>query len=538
MKKIFTAILLIFMMSVSCLLSACSLVTVNNTKYLKQVVAQTDGVKITMEDLILGYNSFGYQYVQSGQTEEEAVKKTLEGLIDRELLYNKAKLQIGELSISKQNEIYKEIFDGINSQIKEYVDEIVKTEGLEIPKVDEAEEESKSATFTPYEKKVIREFNAETENYEYKRVIEDEEENDTELISFTLDEYGISGLAQRGYSKYINKVKKSRDEYKNLKDTEVFEKEVKRIYNIYEKNKYLEIFQQNYENNMEIKLDKVVEKYIELVKNNAYTYTESNMSNYNSKMQNSANEIYYQPFGDKYIQVAHILLKYSDKQSKEIKALETKLNQNLIDPENYEIQVQKIAQQIVSKAKVDGKETGEAKSYLQIFNEVKSAVESKATNEDKLAEFIKMIEKYNQDDGMMDALNSQTQYYTVNLDTQVTDTMVKPFADASREMYSKDGSKDYTIYATPVLSEYGYHIIFSLGTVKGYESIQNIDSVSLSYLYETEAMKGTNKSLFDKMLEIVDKSEYTTYQNNLVSGLREGLTIKYNKTAYQRLYKK
>ena len=83
-----------------------------------------------------------------------------------------------------------------------------------------------------------------------------------------------------------------------------------------------------------------------------------------------------------------------------------------------------------------------------------------------------MIEKYNQDDGMISALNNQTQYYTVNLDTNVADTMVKPFADASRELYSSDGSKDYTLYATPVLSDYGYHFIFCIGVVKNDYNIQ------------------------------------------------------------------
>ena len=44
-------------------------------------------------------------------------------------------------------------------------------------------------------------------------------------------------------------------------------------------------------------------------------------------------------------------------------------------------------------------------------------------------------------------------------------------------------------------------------------SLSNINNVTISYLYETEAMKGTNKSLFDKMLELVDESSYSEYQS-------------------------
>lgn len=531
-KKIFTALLLIFIVGINCLFSACSLVTINNTKYLAQVVAQTDGVKITMEDLILGYNSFGYQYLQNGKTEEEAVKQTLEDLIDRELLFIKAKEQIGELSITKKNEIYKEIFDGINSQIKEYVDEIVENEGIELPEIEETTNETAGTVFTPYVKKVVY----DEESNKYVRVVNEEEEQDTELIEFTLTEYGVEGLAKRGFSKYINVVKKNRDAYKNLSDDKIFEKEVERIYKIYEKNKYLELFQEDYENKMEIQLEKVTQKYIELVKNSAFTYSQDE-SSYNSAMQNSANEVYYQPFAeDKYIQVAHILIKYSDEQTEKINDLKTKLNDGGIDPESYEREIEKIAQDIKAKAKVDGKETGEEKSYLEIFTEVKNAIDSQGTDEGKLAKFIEMIEKYNQDDGMISALNNQTQYYTVNLDTNVADTMVKPFADASRELYSS-GSKDYTLYATPVLSDYGYHFIFRIGVVKNDYNIQSVDTVTLEYLYNTEAMKGTGKSLFDKMLELVDASQYSTYQTEVIGGLREGLTIKYNKTAYERLYK-
>ena len=68
-------------------------------------------------------------------------------------------------------------------------------------------------------------------------------------------------------------------------------------------------------------------------------------------------------------------------------------------------------------------------------------------------------------------------------------------------------------------------------------TLNNIENVSIDYLYNTEAMKGTNKSLFDKMVELVDSSKYAEFQTGLISGLREGLTITYNKTAYQRLYK-
>ncbi len=522
----------------NCLLSACSLVTINNTKYLKQVVASVDEIKITMEDLVLGYNSFGYNYVkQNSYSEEQAVKQTLEDLINRELILKKAKEKFGELSITKQNEVWKEVYDYVNSQVKTYVDEIVKSENLTLPTFDE--ESSKDVTkFSPYEKKVTRKLNEDGVTYTYSRVVEEKEELDTNLIEFELTEYGIEGLAKRGFSRYISKVKKSRDEYKDLLDDEVFKKECERIYNIYEKNKYATMFQEDYENNMEIDLQKIKDKYIELVRNSAFTYGKDE-SAYNTKMQatsNGASEVYYQPFGDKYIQVAHVLLKYSDEQSEEIKDLQTKLNAGYITPEKYQSEINRISSQIKVKNKLD--KNAVEKTVNEVFAEIDSALKACGSDsEARVKKFIEFIEMYNGDDGIMSALNSQSQYYTINLDTNVTDTMIKEFADASRSLYSKNGSKDYTIYESPVLGSYGYHIIFSVGTVKNDISLENIENVSISYLYETEAMKGTNKNLFDKMLELVDASTYSEYQASLVKDLRNGKTINYNKTAYERLYK-
>ena len=253
-------------------------------------------------------------------------------------------------------------------------------------------------------------------------------------------------------------------------------------------------------------------------------------------MQSSSNEVYYQPYGEKYIEVAHVLLGYSDEQTATLKELKSDLSKGYIDKTDYDARVKRLANDIKVKNNLD--KNAEEKTVEEVYNEIATSLNACGNDEEKRVKtFISFIEKYNTDPGVLTSINSQTQYYAINLDTNVTDTMVKEFADASRKMYASDGSKDYTLYATPVLTEYGYHIIFSLGTIKNDISLNNIENVSIDYLYNTEAMKGTNKSLFDKMVELVDSSKYTEFQTGLISGLREGLTITYNKTAYQRLYK-
>jgi len=536
-KKIVAILVLVLIMGFNCLLSACSLVTINNTKYLAQKVVTSDNVSINMEDLILGYNSFGYSYIETyGMTAEEAVKKTIEDLIDRELLVAYAKDKYGELSITEQNEIYTEVYASINSQVKEYADEIVEDEGLILPEENESEEQTNENKVTFYEKKVERVKNQDG-SYTYSRIKEEEKPEDTNLIEFVLEEYGIEGLATRAYSKYINAAKKSRDEYKKLTNDEVFDKEVDRIYKIFEKNKYVEKLQEDYEDNVDVDTEAILNKYKELVRNSAFTYA-LNESGYNTKMQSTSNEIYYQPFGEKYIQVAHILVKYNDEQTKQIEKLKTDLKQGYIDIEEYNQQVLNISKSVKAKEYVDGSLVETTKSVNALYNEIQSSLNACGNDDDlRLQTFINYIEKYNEDEGMLTAINSQTQYYAVNLDTTVTDTMVKEFADASRALYSADGSTDYTLYAEPVLTEYGYHIIFSLGTIKNEITLNNIENVTISYLFETDAMQGTNKSLFDKMFELVESSNFEEYQSALLLNLRSNKTFKYNKTAYERLYK-
>ena len=69
------------------ILSGCSLVTTDYSAYYNAIVASATTengkkIEITKKDLLVAYNSYGFQYSSYyGMTQEEAVKKTLEGLV-------------------------------------------------------------------------------------------------------------------------------------------------------------------------------------------------------------------------------------------------------------------------------------------------------------------------------------------------------------------------------------------------------------------------------------------------------------------------
>ena len=73
--------------------AGCNLVQRNTDRYLNRTVATIGNeITITKKDLITAYNSYGYQYVQNyGYTAEKALKTTLDGLIDRQLVLTEAK---------------------------------------------------------------------------------------------------------------------------------------------------------------------------------------------------------------------------------------------------------------------------------------------------------------------------------------------------------------------------------------------------------------------------------------------------------------
>lgn len=532
-KKFITSILLVLFLCANVLFSACSLVTLNNKGYLKQTVATAGDITITMEDLINGYNSFGYSYTESNggsYSTKEAVKKTLDDLVNRELLINYSKQKYGELTITEKNEVYAEVFEYINSELKSIEEDIIKEEDLDEILTDNNGEDG--TKLTQYEKKIERIYNETTHEYEYVRVKENKVEDEVIKDEFVQVYHGSKELGDKAMKRLIKQIRNSDSDLKYKSNNEVLEYEINRAYKTYEKNKYITRLQENFEQTQLVDTNAIVEKYKELVRNSLFTYYYDE-SSYNTEMQSTANEVYYQPFGDKYIQVAHILIKYSDAQTKEIEALEDDKG-SYADPTEYDIAVKNIASEI---------KTSDGKTPSELCAEIQTALDNATTtyptlseDEAKLKVFLTYVEKYNEDEGIETAINSQTQYYSVNLDTSVKDTMIKSFADASRALYSEDGSTDFTMYYEPVLGQYGYHIIFSVGTVKNLVDYKNLNSLTAEQLYNAPAMVGTNKSLFDKMAELVDNADYSEYQTSKLLELKEDLDIKYNEFVYKKLY--
>ena len=107
-------------MIVTCGLAGCATFSINKVKYYNEVLATVDETKITRFDLLSAYNSYGNSYYvqQLGQSEEEALKSTLDLLIDRELMYQYAldNDAMYRPTAYQVNEIIKEMFNSLDEQ--------------------------------------------------------------------------------------------------------------------------------------------------------------------------------------------------------------------------------------------------------------------------------------------------------------------------------------------------------------------------------------------------------------------------------------
>ena len=148
MKK-FSAILICLLMIITCGLAGCATFSIDKVAYYNEVLATVDETKITRFDLLTAYNSYGNSYYvqQMGQSESDALKSTLDLLIDRELMYQYA-LDNNETykpTAYQVNEVVKEIFNSVDEQMDSYIEEAKKILNIEIEESSEDEESSETA---------------------------------------------------------------------------------------------------------------------------------------------------------------------------------------------------------------------------------------------------------------------------------------------------------------------------------------------------------------------------------------------------------
>ena len=134
-------------------------------------------------------------------------------------------------------------------------------------------------------------------------------------------------------------------------------------------------------------------------------------------------------------------------------------------------------------------------------------------------------------------------YYAVNLDTEVGDKMVKPFADEARRLAGLEengGNLGSPVFVSQ--DNYsGYHIIFNAGIIKNdltIEQVRNMDYSDADYLFNKKIMLGTNKTVYDYIYDTIYSSKYSQYTRSIVETAKnaEDFVITYYVSSYKDLY--
>lgn len=533
MKKFITYIFsLLFCVT---MFAGCSLIQLNPTKYYSQTVAQivydkNNKVNFTMKDLLEAYNNYGYQLQQNNSTlsSEDALKQTAELMVQRYMLVKEIKNQIGELTQGEKNVLMRETYEHINTTLASLEDEI-RVEWDRVVNEDDKDEDSSTeegpTEYQEYKPTVERVYYEEEVNgvtkYKSKlvRVEEEKEPEDESDPGKFVQNITDADVSAEAWKRYMKTLQKNNEKLGiKLSDEKAFEEEINRIYGVLEENKYISKYQEHLTKNLEIDSTSVVESYKQKYKRDYELYS-NNESAYHTAMANDASTVYYHPnSGNEYVYVTHVLLGFSDETLAKIKNLEKLYQSNSIEKSVYEEklkQLQNIETTMIDyyDEKGNKKQISAQLAYEEIYNNV-SKYDKDVNFELRAKEFNKYIYKYNTDQGIL----NRDFAYVVNLDTNVEDQMVKPFADEARRLQKEEG---VGAMSEPILTDYGYHIILNLGPVTNVVEYNNIDNLTWEALYNVKTQPSSEKTLFHVEYDALnsDSTKVSTILNNLVNDL-------------------
>ena len=605
MRKFFSFIILMLLCT-TFMFTGCGIVKVDTNRYLDREVATINVndkvISITKKELLNSYQNSASTYINMyGYTAEQTVNLLLDNLIERELIILQAKEYFGDLEtnnnyIEEYNEVVDEIFEYFDSQVLKYENQLRAIKNLEL--IEDEEEKTTADTdydvYEKYTKKVL--YFEDTQSYEFVtlnektneyertynyRIVKENDEyvryffnKETKTFDIKAEQYfltnnvtrktlnnydcqtnsnGNADLTQEAFTMFINNLIKS-EEGKNLSknENEVLQREFDRVKEIYLGNKYVELLKEYYTITTGINNEDILNMYKQKLAESNAKYIElgsEGKTKYLDDMNSSAKDVWYHPYGEQFVQVAHVLVKFTDEQLKQLEEIKNDYKNGIITTyEEYEDKYNAWLETAGTKARytyVDlengnckeeqvGNEYGEVISYKDIYNEINSALTACGNDvEARAIKFNEFVYKYSMDEGSL----NQEYYYVVNLDTEVEDKMVKAFADTSRELIEKGAGS----LGEPVLVEAsnysGYHIILAIGKVDNMVDISNLEEFgkglsfdgAIKKLYETKIMIGTDKTLYDALFDLVYKDTFSTYQTNISNTLKDNAKItKYN----------
>ena len=548
-------------------LTGCSLFETNWDKYYNQTVVSIeypdgDAIEINKKELVVAFNNYGAQLINSGSSYEDALNKTITALINQKVLIKDSEDKV-QLSNLERNNIWKDSYDSVFANMEEYISDIKKE--WDIADVEEdLPEQEESTAYKPFEPAATIVF----ENGEYviklvEEVKEDEnaelivDSEDTDVIVDSIYESVIAKTVEKEdmseYEKQTARINKEavkryiklliaseKGQKLSTKEDEVLKREIKRIYqNTYESaiitnmQEYI-----SYSSNLsKITVNDIFEKYKSMILESMTKYSLTPDS-FSEDMLSSFADVNYVA-NDEYFFVSHILLKFNDEQQARYDELEDLRDKGFISQEYYNQQIENLVNEIkaVEKDEQGNVVENSNKTAEDVLKEINSALETAITDEDKNNAFKELLYKYNQDPG---ALNSEYLYVIGKNDSK----MVESFTQASRDL---DKAGKYGAVSGLVPSEYGVHIIYYAGKVENTFNFANADDVKFNTLDNQKLSEDINvlcntllnplhnKTLFDKVYEQLSETTSSEHEAMYINVLKKDLKITKYTSAYKDL---
>ncbi len=553
------------LMVVTCCFAGCSTFKVDYVKYYNEVVAEVNGYEITRHELINSYNNYGYSYYvsQQGKSQEEALKSTLNLMIDRRLLADYIK-QDDRYALTEYdiNEIYQEVLDSLQSSFDSYL-----TTAREMYNVDEPEETEDEEESTVY-KKTDYQYSKRAELEYGSDIIKYLDEKDETITEYALDHDYVANYSSKKKSEIVGKIyakfmeninynKYLEENYdvlsnkalsllsKNLinyeyylrdadgnkysTDTEsLIKRLIERLYDNQVQTAYISNFEDYYVAHETLSTSKLLNKYVELVETDHAKYTNSltDYYNYLKTVGSDAEMVYYTPENatGKFGYFLHVLLPVDEDV---FTALDEKEETGIYDEEqfaNYKTST------ILSQTHQErDTETGELidgdKTIEEILQEYKNGVKS-------LDDFVDFMFRYTSDTATLTA----DKPYVIGYDGDTEySSMVEEFTDEAirllKNNLTKTESNEY------IVTQYGVHLLYCVGEVKADFNYADRNAVVISRdnsqtnnLYYTLSNELTGKTYFDVLFDLVypastgsvyaSSNGYTDYEEQIVASLK------------------
>lgn len=517
-KRIIAGLCCGFILSAS-LVSGCSLVTLNNSKYYNATAAQItykDGyqIKITRKQLRDAYSSYGFsQYVSNGYTQEEAYEATLDYLVSKKLAIRDAEKNARNtpapegdsktneddiLTVKEKNYLFEKTFEAMQSNLEGYIS---KTSS------DSSSSDDGSLKIKEYEKQAYLnyDYDEETGTWSCKIDLADselsdvesfspidknrnydlEKEDDKEILFTRFQALKTDTAHTDAYIEYLKIIKQTEKGFNLSTDAKsVFTREIDRIYNILYENLMVDKYEDYYMgNNSGVTIDKILDSYSNKVRISYAKYTASTNTSYIDDIKDNSEIYYFRDSENEHaFYVSHILLKFDETQKAKYNSLKAEVdggyknsdsdetNQAIEDLyEDLRAQVRKqlkdgswVVDETVSKKE-------KAPNAQGVLDIVKSKTKNKSTQE-KVNEFTKLLYIYNEDDGIMEA----EQNYVVAVDYSTPDeekktsytlysSWVDSFEEAAYELYDSGHGQIGDLYDGLIKSEHGIHLMMYMG---------------------------------------------------------------------------